>query len=197
MFTGIIETTGIVEGIENHGSNTRFTISSPISHELKIDQSLAHDGACLTVESVPGNTHVVTAVPETLSKTILSTWQKGTVVNLERSMLINTRLDGHLVAGHVDCTATCIVPGSLENDYTFTFRFPSSFSSSVIEKGSICVNGISLTIFRVGLDEFSVAIIPYTYQHTNIRNLTAGSTVNIEFDMIGKYIQRQLAVRNL
>ena len=191
MFTGIIEQTGIVQEVQTQGSNVSFWISSPLSTELKIDQSLSHNGVCLTVEEVNDGMHRVTAIDETLQKTDLSNWKKGTKVNLERCMQLNGRLDGHIVQGHVDCTATCTAVVEKEGSWEFSFVFPENFAALVIEKGSITVNGTSLTCFNVGRDTFSVAIIPYTYEHTNIGLVKKGELVNIEFDMIGKYVIRK------
>ncbi|GEO09385.1 riboflavin synthase [Segetibacter aerophilus] len=195
MFTGIIEAFGIVHSIEKQGTNTTFWISSPISNELKIDQSVSHNGVCLTVEEVLEGRHRVTAIEETLKKTNLFEWQEGILVNLERCMTFNGRIDGHIVQGHVDTTATCIEKKDVDGSWEFQFQFPTEFASLVIEKGSISLNGISLTVFNVGGDTFSVAIIPYTYTHTNIQQVKEGSTVNIEFDMIGKYLNRMLALQ--
>jgi riboflavin synthase len=188
MFTGIIETTGIIEKVASNGTNKSFWISSAIGNELKIDQSLAHNGVCLTVEAIENNTHIVTAIEETLRKTNLGLLKEGTEINLERCMVMNGRLDGHMVQGHVDCTATCTEKKKLDGSWEYTFRFPEAFAHLVIEKGSICMNGTSLTCFNVTRNSFTVAIIPYTYHHTNIKHLTEGSIVNIEFDIIGKYI---------
>lgn len=190
MFTGIIESTGKIEGVEVRGTNTSFRISSPISDELKVDQSLAHNGVCLTVEAVEPGNHRVTAISETLEKTNLKAWKAGTLVNLERSLSMNGRLDGHIVQGHVDCTATCTDLLDKNGSWEFRFKYPERFAALVIEKGSISLDGISLTVFNVTKDQFSVAIIPYTYQHTNIQQLKVGSEVNLEFDMIGKYVAR-------
>lgn len=194
MFTGIIEAFGIVQSVEKQGTNTTFYISSPISSELKVDQSVAHNGACLTVEEVLDGTHRVTAIEETLKKTNLSDWQKGILVNLERCMTMNGRIDGHIVQGHVDATAVCIGKKDANGSYEYTFGFAEEFAPLVIEKGSISLNGISLTVFNVTRNSFTVAIIPYTYTHTNIQQIKEGSTVNIEFDMIGKYVNRMLAL---
>lgn len=192
MFTGIIESTGKVVSIEKNGTNLRFRIESPVSKELKIDQSISHNGVCLTVESTQENTHVVTAIEETLRKTDLGNWQEGMEINLERCMLMNGRLDGHIVQGHVDTTATCINRKELEGSWEFTFQFPEEFAHLVIEKGSIAVNGTSLTCFNVGKDHFTIAVIPYTYEHTNIHQVKLNTIVNIEFDILGKYVQRRL-----
>jgi riboflavin synthase len=190
MFTGIIETIGTIEEVKSTGTNKTFWISSPLSPEFKIDQSISHSGVCLTVEEVQGNRHRVTAIAETLQKTNLAHWATGGLVNIERCMLMNGRLDGHIVQGHVDTTAICIHKQELDGSWEFRFRFPAQFGTLVIEKGSISLNGISLTIFNVSDNEFSVAIIPYTYDHTNIKSISPQSVVNLEFDMVGKYINR-------
>ena len=195
MFTGIIESLGQVEEVLVAGTNKSYWIKSPVSHELKIDQSISHDGVCLTVEQVDGQRHKVTAIQETLQKSNLHQWQPGHQVNLERCMPMNGRLDGHIVQGHVDATATCVSVNDLEGSREFRFRFPASFASLVIEKGSASINGISLTVFNVTRDEFSVAIIPYTLEHTNIQYVFPGTEVNIEFDMVGKYITRYLSLQ--
>ena len=192
MFTGIIENTGIVKEIVTNGTNKTFWIASPLSTALKIDQSLSHNGVCLTVEEIKESMHRVTAIAETLAKTNLEQWKPGTVVNLERCMQMNGRLDGHIVQGHVDAVAECT--GVIEKDgsWEYSFKFPETFAGLVIEKGSVTLNGTSLTLFNVGKDSFTVAIIPYTYHHTNINNVNKGSLVNIEFDILGKYVQRML-----
>jgi len=195
MFTGIIEALGRVESIADEGSGRIFWISSPISRDLKPDQSLSHNGACLTIEQVSDHQHRITAVDETLKKTNLGNWLVGDTVNLERCMQINSRLDGHLVQGHVDTIGTCveILPKNGSTEYRFSF--PLTFSSLIIEKGSICINGISLTCYDVTQNEFTVAIIPFTYEHTNMKEVKINSTVNLEFDVIGKYIQRHLELK--
>jgi len=190
MFTGIIETTGIVESIEKNGTNLSFWIASPISNELKVDQSVSHYGVCLTVERIDGNKHCVTAIEETLSKTNLSTWENNSVINTERCMQMNGRIDGHLVQGHVDATAVCIDADEKQGSWEYRFQYPSEFMHLMIEKGSVCVNGISLTAFDLKFNTFKVAIIPYTFQHTNIQHIKNGSVVNIEFDLLGKYLAR-------
>ena len=195
MFTGIIEAFGVIHSIERQGTNATFRISSPISNELKVDQSVSHNGVCLTVEDVKEGVHSVTAIEETLKKTNLSAWEEGTLVNLERCMIMNGRIDGHIVQGHVDTTARCTEKKDANGSWEFRFQFPQQFAALVIEKGSISLNGISLTIFNVDDSSFSVAIIPYTYSHTNIQEVKEGSTVNIEFDMIGKYVNRMLALQ--
>jgi len=190
MFTGIIESLGTIRSIESSGTNKTFWITSSISHALKVDQSVSHNGVCLTVEAVEGNTHKVTAIQETLGKTNLSSWKAGDLVNLERCLAMNGRLDGHIVQGHVDTTAICLEKNALGGSWEFRFEFPKKFSHLVIEKGSISINGTSLTIFNVKKKRFDVAIIPYTYEHTNIQSVVPGDLVNIEFDMIGKYVSR-------
>jgi len=190
MFTGIIEQKGIINDIIINGTNRSFQIDSPLSHELKVDQSISHDGVCLTVEKVANNTHVVTAIEETLKKTNLETWKIGTVVNLERCLQFNGRIDGHIVQGHVDTTANCINVTERDGSWEYSFQFDKKFASLIIEKGSITINGTSLTCFNVKENEFTVAIIPYTYHHTNISYIQVGTIVNIEFDMIGKYVNR-------
>jgi riboflavin synthase len=191
MFTGIIETTGILEKRVIIGSNISFWISSTLANVLKVDQSLAHDGVCLTVEQIEGNLHKVTAIDETLQKTCLGAWDTGRTINLERAMVLGGRLDGHLVQGHVDAKGTCISVENKEGSWIYRISFPSQFGVLIIEKGSICINGISLTAFEVSKDAFSVAIIPYTYEHTNMPEVLPGSIVNLEFDMLGKYIVRK------
>src|SRR5664279_1722645 len=167
MFTGIIEATGLISSISDQGSNKTFLISSSLTPSLRIDQSLSHDGVCLTVESISGDTYQVTAIAETLSKTCISQWKVESRVNLERCLQINGRLDGHMVQGHVDTTATCTEIRDMNGSWIFTFEFPGSFGHLIIEKGSVSVNGISLTCFNVSKNAFSVAIIPYTFEHTN------------------------------
>ncbi|MBY0348345.1 MAG: riboflavin synthase [Hydrotalea flava] len=197
MFTGIIECTGYVEKIEKSGTNTIFWISSPLSNALKTDQSVSHNGVCLTIEAVKDNLHRVTAIEETLQKTNLNHLQPGDMVNIERCMVMNGRIDGHLVQGHVDCTATCTAVQNLNGSWEYSFQFPSAHATLVIEKGSICVNGISLTCFNVTENSFKVAIIPYTYEHTNMSTVTINTEVNLEFDVIGKYILRMETLKKL
>jgi riboflavin synthase len=196
MFTGIIETTGIITDTVINGTNKSFWISSPISGQLKVDQSLAHNGVCLTVEEIIADKHRVTAILETLQKTNLGLWEVGNSINLERCLQLNGRLDGHFVQGHADTTAILLSKKDMHGSWLLRFQFPVAFAALVIEKGSVTVNGISLTAFDVSADCFSVAIIPYTWQHTNLQFLEAGHTVNIEFDMIGKYLQRFTTVNN-
>lgn len=190
MFTGIIETIGTIQSIASNGSNISFTIESNISNELKIDQSVCHDGVCLTVEQISNNVHTVTAIEETLRKTNLKNWIVNTQINLERCLSVNSRLDGHIVQGHVDTTATCTTTTTLNGSWEYTFIINENFASLIIEKGSITINGTSLTCFNVTNSSFTVAIIPYTYNHTNIKYIVVGSLVNIEFDIVGKYINR-------
>ncbi len=192
MFTGIIETRGIVSSIKEQGLNKTFRIRSSLTPELRSDQSLSHDGVCLTVESVSGEFYQVTAIAETLSKSTLSQWKPETQINLERCLQMNGRLDGHIVQGHVDTTAGCIDRQNQDGSWLFRFEFPPIFRNLVIEKGSIAVNGISLTCFAVTDKKFSVAIIPYTFEHTNIQQVVPGSLVNLEFDLIGKYVERMI-----
>lgn len=197
MFTGIIETTGTIRSIESSGTNLSFWIECPLSHELKVDQSVSHNGVCLTVEAIEGNRHRVTAIEETLRKTNLGNWQEGSEVNIERCMPMNGRLDGHIVQGHVDTIATCMERKELQGSWEYRFTFPASFAHLVIEKGSISVNGTSLTCFDVTQNSFRIAVIPYTYEHTNIHAVKEGDVVNIEFDILGKYVQRMMEVRDV
>ena len=195
MFTGIVEASGSIMHIEEENGYIHFTVESPISKELKIDQSVAHDGVCLTVTYCDSICHKVTAVAETLQKTNLKTWKTGRRVNLERAMKLGDRLDGHIVQGHVDSTGTCISHSVQEGNRLFTFRFPEKFTALMIEKGSICINGVSLTAFDVEKDTFSVTIIPYTFDHTSFNCLQEGETINLEFDILGKYFLRQQEVK--
>ena len=190
MFSGIIEARGKIVNIKKDGSNLQFFIESGISSELKIDQSVAHNGVCLTVEDIKKDFYQVTAIEETLKKTNLGKLQIGDSLNLERSLTLQTRIDGHMVQGHVDSTGLCISKEFKEGSWEFGFRYPAENFSLLVEKGSICVNGVSLTAFNCKEDHFNVAIIPYTFQHTTFEFLNAGDTVNLEFDILGKYIQR-------
>ncbi len=192
MFTGIIETTAIIKEVISNGSNKSFWIESSLSSELKVDQSLSHNGACLTVEEVKNNKYKVTAIKETLNKTNIGDWKEGTIINLERCLTVNSRLDGHWVQGHVDTTAICKKRKEKAGSWVFDFEFSKKFSSLIIEKGSLSINGISLTVFDVKKKSFKVAIIPFTFIHTNIQYVNKGDIVNIEFDLIGKYIVRKL-----
>ena len=190
MFTGIIETLGVVQNIEKEADNIHFTIASTISGELKIDQSVAHNGVCLTVVKMSEGSHTVTAIDETLRKTNLGELKVGAKVNLERCMQMNARLDGHIVQGHVDQTATCVLVNELEGSWEYRFKYDEAKGNVTVEKGSISVNGISLTVVNSVENEFSVFIIPYTHEHTNLQDVKAGDTVNLEFDIIGKYVAR-------
>ncbi|MGB0260074.1 MAG: riboflavin synthase [Flavobacteriaceae bacterium] len=190
MFTGIIECLGIISAIDREQENIHIRVQSPLAESLKIDQSLAHDGVCLTVVAIEDNTHTVTAIQETLDKTALRDWEVGKVVNLERAMKLGDRLDGHLVQGHVDQVGKCLEVADESGSWHYTFWFDPSLGNLVIEKGSITVNGTSLTVIDAQKDRFSVAIIPYTHEHTNFHQIQVGDRVNLEFDMIGKYIAR-------
>jgi riboflavin synthase len=197
VFTGIIETTGVVENIKGEGSNKHFTISSPITGELKIDQSISHNGVCLTVVQIDGNQYTVTAIEETLNKTNLNHWLISDKINLERCMPANGRYDGHIVQGHVDTTATCIDCKDENGSWTFTFELPEDASMElIVDKGSICINGISLTVVSAINCRVKVAIIPYTYEFTNMHQLKIGSIVNIEYDIIGKYLKKMMQTRS-
>jgi riboflavin synthase len=190
MFTGIIETLGTVTDLKHDQGNLHITVASAIAQELKIDQSVAHNGVCLTVVALADGLHTVTAIAETLNKTNIGSFKVGHLVNLERCMQMNARLDGHIVQGHVDQTATCIAYNELEGSWEYTFEYDAAKGNVTVEKGSICVNGISLTVVNSGPNYFSVAIIPYTWEHTNLQQVRIGSTVNLEFDIIGKYVAR-------
>ena len=188
MFTGIIETMGTLTRIEREGGNVHYSLSSNITHELKIDQSLAHNGVCLTVVAIDGDQYTVTAIQETLDKTALKQWAVGDKINLERAMRLGDRLDGHLVQGHVDEVATCISVEDQDGSWLYRFTYSEDSKNITIEKGSICVNGTSLTVVGSEPNSFGVAIIPYTYEHTVFHQLQTGDLVNIEFDLLGKYI---------
>lgn len=190
MFTGIIETLGEVKNIKTEGSNLHFTIQSAISNQLKIDQSVAHNGVCLTVVGLTDDTHTVTAIQETLEKSNMQYLKIGNKVNLERCMQMNGRLDGHIVQGHVDQTATCIKREKLDGSWEYRFKYDAAHGNVTVEKGSVCLNGISLTVVGSATDEFSVFIIPYTFEHTNLQEVEVGDAVNVEFDIIGKYVAR-------
>lgn len=190
MFTGIIETMGTIKRIEKDGGNVHYTLSSKITAELKIDQSLAHNGVCLTVVAIEGNQYTVTAIQETLEKTALRNWTVGDKINLERALRLGDRLDGHMVQGHVDEVATCTHIEDQNGSWLFRFEYSSNSRNHTIEKGSICVNGTSLTVVGSAAHSFGVAIIPYTYEHTVFHQLRVGDLVNIEFDMVGKYIAK-------
>jgi riboflavin synthase len=190
MFTGIIEQLGVVKAIKKIGTNITLTIEAELAKELKIDQSLSHNGACLTIESINGNQYEVTAIAETILKTTIGYWEVGTKVNLERCISFNGRIDGHFVQGHVDTIGTCVDYKEKDGSWEYTIEFDKKFKNLIIEKGSISLNGISLTIFNITENTFTVAIIPYTYNHTNMHSLKLGDKVNLEFDMVGKYVGR-------
>ena len=192
MFTGIIEATGTVEKIEKINENIHFTLSCPFTQELKIDQSLAHNGCCLTVVDIDGDNYGVTAIAESLDKTNLGQWKTGTEINLERCLKFDGRLDGHIVQGHVDRTGTVENIVDKDGSYFLTIRYAETEDFTTVAQGSITVNGISLTVANSGLNKFSVALIPYTWEFTNMKNLKAGDLVNLEFDIIGKYVTKLL-----
>mgnify|MGYP000111701312 CR=1 FL=1 len=200
MFTGIIESLGKIKKLEKEGTNVHITVESDLSNELKIDQSLAHNGVCLTVVDIQNNEYVVTAVDETLVRSNLGDIEIGTELNLERAMISGARLDGHMVQGHVDKTGVCVGKKDLNGSWEFSFQYESSPEHLLVDKGSICINGVSLTVVNPSTPDennsviFSVAIIPYTFEHTNFKNLKAGDRVNLEFDVIGKYIAKYLSV---
>jgi len=198
MFTGIIETLGTIAHIEVENNNMHFGIKSLISSQLHPDQSVAHNGVCLTVTHTKEDIHWVTAIHETLQKTNLSAWKVGALVNLERCMKMGDRLDGHIVQGHADQTATCVYRAEQGGSWLFTFEYrPLQRGYITVEKGSICINGISLTVVNAQATSFSVAIIPYTFEHTNFQMLQVGDTINLEFDIVGKYVERLFAMRQL
>lgn len=190
MFTGIIETLGIVKDLKKENDNLHITITSNITHELKIDQSVAHNGICLTVVAIDNDAYTVTAIKESIDKTNLADWKVGHVINLERAMKLGDRLDGHIVQGHVDQTALCKSIEEVNGSWYFTFEYDKSLNNITIEKGSITVNGVSLTVVNSKESEFSVAIIPYTYNHTNFSTFEIDTKINLEFDVVGKYIAR-------
>lgn len=193
MFSGIIEALGRVEKIEKEQTNVHFTLSAPFTSELKIDQSVAHNGACLTVVKIDGNNYVVTAIDETMKRTNLGQWQIGEIVNLERCVQIGDRIDGHMVQGHVDTTAKCIEIIDHNGSNEFVFEYDENPEYVTVQKGSITVNGVSLTVVQSNANRFSVAIIPYTLEHTNFHKIKVGDTINLEFDIIGKYVARFMA----
>lgn len=193
MFTGIIETLGVIQEIKKDKDNVHLTIASSITDELQIDQSVAHNGICMTVVAINKNFYTVTAIGETIKKTNISYWQIGDSINLERAMKLGDRLDGHIVQGHVDQVGNCIVVKETNGSWYYTFEYDESLGNITIEKGSITVNGVSLTVVDSRKNEFSVAIIPYTFEHTNFKNFKVGVKVNLEFDMIGKYVSRLYA----
>jgi riboflavin synthase len=192
MFTGIIEALGEIKDISTNQSNRTFFIKSEIATELKIDESVSHNGVCLTVENIENDIYRITTIDETLKKTNASIWEAGDLINLERAMKINDRLNGHIVQGHVDGTAVCTEIKNKKGSIEFTFRYDEKFASLIIEKGSVCVNGVSLTAFNVSDNSFTVAIIPYTFAHTNFHSLQENHIVNVEFDILGKYVLRMM-----
>ena len=195
MFTGIVETTAEIIEIITQDTNLTFRLRSSLAPELKIDQSLSHNGVCLTVTTIESDTYSVTAVDETLKKTNAGRWKVGTKVNLERCMSANGRFDGHIVQGHVDQTAICTQAEEVGGSWLYDFQYDPTIGNITVEKGSICINGVSLTVFNSQVDGFRVTIIPYTYQHTNFHQLQTGDEVNLEFDILGKYMQKILAAR--
>jgi riboflavin synthase len=195
MFTGIIETLGLIEDIKKEDANLQITIQSSITSELKIDQSVAHNGVCLTVIDINGNSYTVTAIRETIQKTNLSEWKIGDCTNLERAMKLGDRLDGHIVQGHVDQIGICKKIESSNGSWYFTFEYDERLNNHTIEKGSITVNGVSLTVVNSKKSEFSVAIIPYTYENTNFKNFKIGTEINLEFDVVGKYIAKLYSLK--
>jgi riboflavin synthase len=195
MFTGIIETLGEIKALQKDGGNVHVTIASSITQELKIDQSVAHNGVCLTVIAINGDEYTVTAIQETIEKTNLSDWETGDLVNLERAMKLGDRLDGHIVQGHVDQIGTCKSVQEANGSWYFTFEYDPILNNLTIEKGSITVNGVSLTVVNSLKNEFSVAIIPYTYEHTNFKNFKVGTKINLEFDVIGKYVSKLYSLK--
>lgn len=190
MFTGIIEALGTIDKIEIEGTNYHFTINSPISKELKIDQSVSHNGVCLTVVACDEASHTVTAIKETLDRTSLGNWAKGQKVNLERAMKADARLDGHFVQGHVDTVGKCVEIQEVDGSWYFKFEYQPTEEHLLVDKGSVCINGVSLTVVSPEDNYFSVAIIPYTYEHTIFHQVSVGDTINLEFDVIGKYIAK-------
>ena len=194
MFTGIIETLGVVKDLQKENDNLQITISSLITSELKIDQSIAHNGICLTVVAINNNEYTVTAIHETILKTNLNEWKKGDLINLERAMKLGDRLDGHIVQGHVDQTGNCIAIEESNGSWYFTFEYDKNLSNITIEKGSITVNGVSLTVVNSNTNEFSVAIIPYTFENTNFKTFKIGTKINLEFDVVGKYLSKLYAL---
>ena len=192
MFTGIIETLGKVTQLKREQGNLHISVQSQIANDLKIDQSVSHNGVCLTVVEINHDTHVVTAIDETLQKSNIGDLQVGDLINLERCMQMNGRLDGHIVQGHVDQTAVCIDLQETNGSWVYTFEYDVTKGNVTVEKGSVCVNGISLTVVNSKDNSFSVAIIPYTYEHTNLQQVQIGNKVNLEFDIIGKYVAKMM-----
>ncbi|KGO81225.1 riboflavin synthase subunit alpha [Flavobacterium beibuense F44-8] len=196
MFTGIVETLGTIKEIKKDNDNLHVTILSGLTPELKIDQSVSHNGVCLTVVALSEDSYTVTAIKETLEKTNLRDWKEGDMINLERGMKLGDRLDGHIVQGHVDQTGVCKSVEEANGSWYYTFEYDKNLSNITIEKGSITVNGVSLTVVNSKLNEFSVAIIPYTHEHTNFKYIQPGTVINLEFDVVGKYVSRIHELRN-
>jgi riboflavin synthase len=194
MFTGIIETLGRIHEIQKDQNNLHVTVESSITNELKIDQSVSHNGICLTVVAIKDNLYTVTAIEETILKTNIGDWKANDIVNLERGMKLGDRLDGHIVQGHVDQTGTCTNIQEANGSWNYTFEYDKNLSNITIEKGSITVNGVSLTVVNSKTNEFSVSIIPYTYENTNFKNFKIGTKINLEFDVVGKYISRLYSI---
>jgi riboflavin synthase len=195
MFTGIIETLGIIKDLKKENDNLHITVSSTIANELKIDQSVAHNGICLTVVAIDNDSFTVTAIKETILKTNLGDWKVGDLINIERAMKLGDRLDGHIVQGHVDQTGICKTIEEANGSWYFTFDYDKSLNNITIEKGSITINGVSLTVVNSKESEFSVAIIPYTYENTNFKNFKVGEKINLEFDVVGKYVARLHSIK--
>ena len=197
MFTGIIESLGAIKLLEKEKDNLHITVASSITNELKIDQSVAHNGVCLTVVKINNDEYTVTAIRETLNKTNLGDWKTGDLINLERAMKLGDRLDGHIVQGHVDQIGICKSIENANGSWYYTFEYDENLSNITIEKGSVTINGVSLTVVNAKKNEFSVAIIPYTYEHTNFKNFVIGTKINLEFDVIGKYVARLYNFREI
>ena len=197
MFTGIIESLGVIKLLEKEKDNLHITVASSITNELKIDQSVAHNGVCLTVIKINNDEYTVTAIRETLNKTNLGDWKTGDLINLERAMKLGDRLDGHIVQGHVDQIGICKSIENANGSWYYTFEYDENLSNITIEKGSVTINGVSLTVVNAKKNEFSVAIIPYTYKHTNFKNFVIGTKINLEFDVIGKYVARLYNFREI
>lgn len=196
MFTGIIEDLGIVTNLEQEQDNLHITLKCTFTPELKIDQSVSHNGVCLTVIDIDGQNYTVTAIKETIDKSNIGTLKINDIVNLERAMKLGDRLDGHIVQGHVDQTASCTSLVSKNGSWEYTFEYDASLKNMTIEKGSVTVNGVSLTVVNSGTNTFSVAIIPFTYEHTNFKHFKVGTVVNLEFDVLGKYVQKLYSINN-
>lgn len=197
MFTGIIESLGVIKLLGKDKDNLHITVASSITNELKIDQSVAHNGVCLTVVKINNDEYTVTAIRETLNKTNVGDWKTGDLINLERAMRLGDRLDGHIVQGHVDQIGICKSIENANGSWYYTFEYDENLFNITIEKGSVTINGVSLTVVNAKKNEFSVAIIPYTYEHTNFKNFVIGTKINLEFDVIGKYVARLYSNRNI